>query len=698
MPPKGPSAQKERLTLAQLASYDDVITDALVDHVYYWSTIRKNRTKFIPSRGIREEEVASILRESVIVDKDPAKAEERLLKLTGVRKYVDRLKTENEKENFRKHLKKYVNIWLPDCPFEVSTTNRYTILTHEASITARKVILKGTTIKHLSGIQVTMTKDEEADLDLRRRDFSIVMSSRKKSTSLFLGPARFANHDCDANARLVTSGPRGMSVATVREIDTGEEITVSYGADYFGDNNCECLCKTCETYGRNGWTSAKGISRVMTPVDSDQNQEAPYSFRRKRRYESERSSVAPSMTPETLTPATSPKKKRRLGDHHIKTEHQSSQLSNEVPIYDPATSNAAATAGGIVAAEEEPLGSAKNGEINGSRSSITTRSTTRQINTRSATLRKEPAPSKRRVNSEEPIPPISQILLDSELGASPLKTEAVLDTVEKTAGSDSGDSSPSSSGIDDSRISSASTDATSVFDESITIETSPIQTRKKRSTLTRDTIIVTSTSNAPAIDNTAASASAELSPASEPKPHNPPRPVTRPTAPKKSKAKPPRLSPDEALPTTDPYTPIPSPKHRIPGDYRTSSALLFDCAAWVECTVCDESFIQQDAYFLRSACPRCERHSKLYGYQWPKTEKEGKGDKEERVLDHRTVHRFIRPIEERERRKERRLSREVSFGGVAAEDVEEEAEEDEGQQVQTGRRRGGRGGWSRVTI
>jgi len=34
MPSKTPSPQKQRLTLAQLTSYDDILTDALVDHVH----------------------------------------------------------------------------------------------------------------------------------------------------------------------------------------------------------------------------------------------------------------------------------------------------------------------------------------------------------------------------------------------------------------------------------------------------------------------------------------------------------------------------------------------------------------------------------------------------------------------------------------------------------------------------------------
>jgi hypothetical protein len=37
MPLKGSSEKKQRLTLAQLTAYDDILTDALVDHVSFQS-------------------------------------------------------------------------------------------------------------------------------------------------------------------------------------------------------------------------------------------------------------------------------------------------------------------------------------------------------------------------------------------------------------------------------------------------------------------------------------------------------------------------------------------------------------------------------------------------------------------------------------------------------------------------------------
>jgi histone-lysine N-methyltransferase SUV420H len=165
----------------------------------------------------------------VVVKKNPAEAESQLLSLPGLKKFSDNLKTTKEKEDFRQHLRRYVNIYLPECAFEVTTTNRYTVVTHEASVTARRLIKKGEVIKYLCGIQVLMTPEEEEFIQHSRRDFSIVISSRNKQASLFLGPARFANHDCGANAELITGPNHGMTIRARQDIEIGEEITVTYG-------------------------------------------------------------------------------------------------------------------------------------------------------------------------------------------------------------------------------------------------------------------------------------------------------------------------------------------------------------------------------------------------------------------------------------------------------------------------------------
>jgi histone-lysine N-methyltransferase SUV420H len=230
-------------------------------------------------------------------------------------------------------MKKYINIYMPDCPWEVTTTNRYTILNHEASVTARKQIESGSAIKYLCGTRVSMSKDEEANLNQFRKDFSIVVSSRKKAMSLFLGPARFANHDCDANARLVTSGMRGMTILANRMIKVGEEITVTYGEDYFGIDNCECLCRTCELKERNGWAPLGGqpIITIDSPATSEGSL-SPYGFRRKRRYVD-----MSSASPVPDWPSLEPSKRRRTSRLNVMIKVEDVESGISISTAEPVT-------------------------------------------------------------------------------------------------------------------------------------------------------------------------------------------------------------------------------------------------------------------------------------------------------------------------------------------------------------------------
>ena len=78
----------------------------------------------------------------------------------------------------------------------------------------------------------------------------------------------------------------------------------------------------------------------------------------------------------------------------------------------------------------------------------------------------------------------------------------------------------------------------------------------------------------------------------------------------------------------------------------------------------------------------------LYGYQWPKTERAGKGD-EERVMDHRTVHRFLTTEEERSVRKRGRglnpRKEDEVMHDAEVSDAEEEQEVEESPRKRTRR-------------
>ncbi|RYP18174.1 hypothetical protein DL767_009886 [Monosporascus sp. MG133] len=633
MPPKSmlPLMKRQPLTLAQLSTYDDILTDALVDHAFYWTTIPKNRPSYHPSRGIKEEEIAKIIQSHLIVEPNLEVAETKLLATDGLRKFYQGLKTTKEKDDFRRHLHRYMQIYLPDCPFEVSSTNRYTIVSHEARVTARKFVKRGQPVKYLSGIQVLISPKEEEALSARKKDFSIVVSSRNKCASLFMGPARFANHDCGANARLMITGQAGIEIIATKNIEIGDEITVTYGESYFGEDNCECLCKTCEDNLANGWAQAGGSVVVKKSIEEAATD--GYSLRRRRRDDSAASaSRTPSVTPDirprvpksrsktskvdstrgSLAGSPGPesllREKRKREFDSLTTPPVTPAKRQKTLQYEVQSHTAPETLSRRSSDEDSVSG--RSASESGSGDMVMTDVTTPESDS------KEPA-----LQSPEPSP--------EKLQALPLKQE------------DSGASSLLEVAPNPLMVQ----DQDSITAVPLpTIESTPKPTKAAEKIATADrkdsTNIVEPISLPPPVA-AVANAAEDLIPTVTVMPS--PNAADESSTPDRGRTRTREEKPQECSASKT----MPSRRTRIPGDYTLTPVLLSEPdMAWVHCTICSEAFVQQNAYYTRSACPRCERHSKLYGYQWPKTEKEGPNDKEERVLDHRTIHRFLDPEDE----------------------------------------------------
>ncbi|KAK0639550.1 hypothetical protein B0T16DRAFT_395261 [Cercophora newfieldiana] len=637
MPRTPPAASKrQRLTLLQLSSYDDILTDALVDQAYYWTTIPKNRTSYHPSRGIKEEEVTKIIQTDLIVTPNLSVAEEKLLATSGLKRFCNSLKTPKEKEDFKAHLRRYMSIYLPDCPFEVNTTNRYTINSLEASVTARRYIRRNETIKYLAGIQVVITPEEEADMALRKKDFSLVVSSRSKSTSLFMGPARFANHDCNANARLVTKGQAAIEIIACRDIEVGEEITVSYSESYFGEDNCECLCYTCEGKGVNGWKSDDSTPSIQNSIETDITIAAQgYSLRRRRRDDSVAGtgSRAPSVTPDIRPRVLKGQRSQRmLGDRASSVDSTAfcgsgasrtatAKRKRDLALTPPTTpaKKQKTIDYDAVPIPLEPASSRESSETALTQDSVMSEVDNGTITEATSPDVESPAPQ---VMSPDPTP------LKPTIGSIKCEEEAIEIHVQaiSEATLSSGEAAPSSTPILTPKTISLSEAANSI-----------LTTGQLPKVVDSFGVSGVSTLEAKCEDDTMAT---DETPTKAPTRG---RKATR-TATPRSGAK---SKPRETLTSRSPSV-VSSTPRRTPGDYTLTAVLLrwMPEAAWVYCTVCTTAFVQQDAYYTKVNCPRCERHSKLYGYVWPKTEPTGPGDREERILDHRLVHRFLDPEDE----------------------------------------------------
>ncbi|TKA25112.1 hypothetical protein B0A50_06177 [Salinomyces thailandicus] len=815
--------KKGGLTLSQLANYDDLITDALVDRVYFWSEIRKLKTSYHACRGVQQPDVCNILQKHVIVDKDPAQAHRRLIDLIGIHKFYTALKTEDEKEHFERHLRKYINIYLPDCPFEVGTTNRYTIMTAEASIVARRYIKKGESIKYLTGIQVEMNEQEEKMLS-SRTDFSIVLSSRRKRPSLFLGPARFANHDCDSNARLNTNGPHGIHIVACKDILPGHEITVTYGDDYFGEDNCECLCGTCEAGQKNGWDPRGPLLRddSSDEEDEDEQEEMVRSPRRQVNAGSKRKRAHEGPlevneegeeVPRKRGPGRPRKQQRpgkvegRAGKDAERGPGNSKQKVGKGRLPRKSTSQPARGQDyggrGLLGEQEDETGTQRDDLLervkwmlgvigdrviadqnksrtpsDGREESVGERldGVTQQQAEGQAAARLEPVPmddaesprdrndkhtgpsalaeeeSPATTSAREPSKSLDRTLQpgesprrDAVSGASVTPPKARLPAIKKERSfsmlrnvTNANETHPDVYSVPDSpaptphhpskrkRFEEVPREDIYDFpaDESDppapAVQEPPLKRKRGRprkhprpedvapavvDSSTNDSTSPSSHTDSASNDSHASSATSvsnftagniaqdicnmltqdverdskpdseehevvkvEESSSGQLTPQRG-RPATRKSVRNvpASKAVPPIRSIETTTVKDDDDGEEDDVKRgtpRTPGDYHLCRTLLATAYhRWVQCRNCDEHFVQKEAYQTRIACPRCERHSMLYGYYWPKTDKEGKHDTEERILDHRSIHRFIEPEEERTEKKGRKtlvtLSREL---------------------------------------
>lgn len=278
------------VTPGELATIDDALTDLLLERVFYWAEVRKASVHYKPLRGISDRHIHDLVRSIAECETGAAanlaikKATNAFLELKEVRGYRGRL-SPLAYEEFQRHTVRYLTIYKASCGFEIDVSMRYKCRSNrgESCVISRVRYNRGDEIVGLSGCLAKMTKDEELAL---ANDFSVLHSSRRGGNCLMLGPARFVNHDCSANARFVPV-PSGMVIQAVKPINVGDEITVKYAENYFGRRNKECLCQTCEENSRGLYGSPQESSEEESDDDMDELTKIELQRRKKRQEQRE---------------------------------------------------------------------------------------------------------------------------------------------------------------------------------------------------------------------------------------------------------------------------------------------------------------------------------------------------------------------------------------------------------------------------
>ncbi|KAJ2592022.1 histone lysine methyltransferase Set9, partial [Coemansia sp. RSA 1722] len=236
-----------------LSKYDDLLSDVLLDQQHLWFTTRKIQPHYRRTRTTNTSAIQNLIHLISHGQQTVEYAVDQLMQLDYFISFLRHKNTERLKD-FALHASRYFSMYQPMAGYEIGQTDRYRVITgqSEAKVVATKKYTLGMVISLCSGSVARLSEEEVGKLEAEKVDFSVMWWSKKKSMCLFLGPARFVNHDCDSNCRFTALGSDAIGFQALRTIEPGEEITTNYGNSYFGVDNCECLCATCEKYER-GW-------------------------------------------------------------------------------------------------------------------------------------------------------------------------------------------------------------------------------------------------------------------------------------------------------------------------------------------------------------------------------------------------------------------------------------------------------------
>lgn len=250
----------------ELSRFDDLATSIIVDPALAFSTHKMDPEHFSVSQNEWKSIRSNLKLFRNTLRRDLSHLDERKrsesIKRAYTRAFRDLFLLANESllENFsddqkimlQDHIFSFLKFWDPKSGFTVRECARYSKEENRgAAIYATRRFKNGEEIKGLKGCSAPMTDEQYEQLVIPgKNDYSILIGFPRRNGphrhSLWLGPAAYINHDCRANCEIDHRIDNKVVIRATRDIEANEELLMFYGSQFFGVDNCECECRTCE--------------------------------------------------------------------------------------------------------------------------------------------------------------------------------------------------------------------------------------------------------------------------------------------------------------------------------------------------------------------------------------------------------------------------------------------------------------------